>query len=104
MRTDDKEMVVEKIRAQYEEKSAEEKKLDTLKKMDAEVKRPVNLFAYVFGTAGSLVMGTGMCLAMDVLGEKKRIPGVLLSVRDFWYIMRLFLEKRAVPWRKCLKR
>ena len=27
MRTDNKEMVVEKIRAQYEEKSAEEKKL-----------------------------------------------------------------------------
>lgn len=74
-----RELVAQKIRKQYMEKDPVEKDMDKLRKLDAEVKRSANLFAYAFGTAGSLVMGTGMCLAMEVIGKKKQIPGVMLG-------------------------
>lgn len=53
---------IEKIRAQYTEKK--ETKLDELKKLDRKTKRPAQVFAYVFGSIGALVLGGGMCLAM----------------------------------------
>lgn len=57
---------VEKIRAQYSAKKMT--KLDELKKLDRDTKRPALVFAYVFGSLGSLVLGAGMCLAMpDVI-------------------------------------
>ena len=57
---------IERIRASYTEK--EITKLDELKKLDKKVKRPAQIFAYVFGSISSLVLGTGMCLAMKVIG------------------------------------
>lgn len=80
MNRDNKEFVVEKIRAQYAEKEAAEKDLDKLRALDAKVKRPANIFAYTFGAVGSLVMGAGMCYAMEVIGEKKKVPGIVLGV------------------------
>lgn len=58
---------IEKIRQGYEEK--ELSKTDQLKKLDKKVKRPAKTFAYIFGSASSLVFGTGMCLAMKVIGK-----------------------------------
>ena len=80
MNKDEKTLVAQKIREQYTEKEESEKELDRLRKLDAEAKRPANIFAYAFGTVGSLVMGTGMCYAMEVLGEKKKLSGVILGV------------------------
>lgn len=57
---------VEQIRASYAEK--EMTKFDELKQLDRRVKRPAEIFAYVFGSLSSLVLGTGMCLAMKVIG------------------------------------
>lgn len=71
---------VENIRKQYVEKDVTEKKFDELRALDRQVKIPAKTFAFAFGTVGSLVMGTGMCLAMDVLGENKRVPGVILGL------------------------
>ena len=61
------ERTVEKIRAQYEPKEVTE--VDKLKELDKQVKRPVKVFSYTYGTVGSLVLGTGMCLAMGVIGS-----------------------------------
>ena len=58
---------VEQIRSQYGERTVT--KLDELKALDKKVKLPARLFAYLFGAAGSLVLGTGMCLAMQVIGS-----------------------------------
>ncbi len=58
---------IERIRASYTEK--EITKLDELKALDKKVKRPANIFAYVYGSLSSLVLGTGMCLAMKVIGD-----------------------------------
>lgn len=57
---------IEKIRASYVKK--ESSKFDELRMLDKKVKRPAQIFAYVFGSISSLVLGTGMCLAMKVIG------------------------------------
>ena len=57
---------IEKIRAGYVEK--EVTKYDQLKELDKKVKIPAKVFAYVFGSLSSLVLGTGMCFAMKVIG------------------------------------
>ena len=58
---------VESIRAGYVE--ADPTRLDELKALNKRVRKPATVFAYVFGTVGSLVLGTGMCLAMKVIGD-----------------------------------
>ena len=58
--------IIERIRASYEERKTT--KFDELKELDRSVKRPAEVFAYVFGSVSSLVLGTGMSLAMKVIG------------------------------------
>ncbi len=43
-------------------------KVKALKKLDAKAKRPANVFTYTLGVVSSLVLGTGMCLSMGVIG------------------------------------
>ena len=56
----------EQIANEYAEK--ETSKVKALKRLDAKVKNPANIFAFTFGIVSSLVMGTGMSLAMGVIG------------------------------------
>ena len=58
---------VEEIRANYV--VGEPTKLDELKALNKKVKKPAKVFSYIFGTVGALVMGTGMCFAMKVIGN-----------------------------------
>lgn len=67
MAKNDEEFIVQKIRTQYTEK--EHTNLDELKKLDNKVKKPANIFAYVFGIIGAIVMGGGMSLVMTDIGE-----------------------------------
>ncbi len=83
MNRNDKEFIVEKIRTQYTEKGHTE--LDSLKELDADVKRPANVFAYVFGSLGAIIMGAGMSLIMTDIGEtigieNVMIPGIVIGV------------------------
>ena len=59
-------ITIKTIRANYLPK--EITKFDELKQLNKKVKRPAEVFAYVFGSASSLVLGTGMSLAMKVIG------------------------------------
>ena len=43
-------------------------KVKALKKLDAKAKNPAKVFTFTFGTISSLVLGTGMCLCMGVIG------------------------------------
>ncbi len=43
-------------------------KVKALRRLDAKAKNPANIFAYTFGIISSLVLGTGMSLAMGVIG------------------------------------
>lgn len=59
--------LVNEIRENYVEKEKEQSRLDELLRLDRKVRRPAEIFAYTFGTLGSLVLGIGMCFAMKVL-------------------------------------
>ena len=75
--------MVEKIRTQYMEK--ENTGVDALRKLDAKVKKPANVFAYVFGSLGAVIMGSGMSLVMTDIGSKigmteVMVPGIAVGV------------------------
>ena len=75
--------MVQKIRTQYTEK--EHSRLDELKALDAKVKRPANVFAYVFGAVAAVVMGSGMSLVMTDIGQTigladAMVPGIAVGV------------------------
>lgn len=67
MNRNDKEFIANKIRTQYVVRESTE--LDELRKLDRKVKKPVNIFAFVFGSIGAIVMGSGMSLVMTDIGE-----------------------------------
>ena len=46
----------------------ETSKVKALKKLDAKVKTPAQIFTYTLGITSSLILGVGMCLAMGVIG------------------------------------
>ena len=77
MNKNDQNYIAQKIRTQYMEKESTE--LDELKALDAQVKRPAVVFAYIFGIVGALILGTGMCLAMEVIGSSM-VLGIIIGV------------------------
>lgn len=83
MNRNDQQFMAQKIRAQYMEKTSSE--LDALRKLDAKVKRPANLFAYVFGSFSAIIMGAGMSLVMTDIGaligiSGAMVPGIAIGV------------------------
>lgn len=53
-------------------------KIVALRKLDAKAKLPATVFTYTFGIASTLIAGTGMCLAMQVIGGT--IPLMILGI------------------------
>ena len=83
MANNDQEFLVQKIRTQYTEKQHTE--LDALKELDAKVKRPANVFAYVYGSVSAIIMGAGMSLVMTEIGEiiglaNAMVPGIVVGI------------------------
>ena len=76
MNKNDQEFIVQKIRTQYTEK--EHTDLDALKALDTKVKRPANVFAYLFGSLSAVVMGAGMSLVMTDIAETVGIHDPML--------------------------
>lgn len=85
MKTNDREFIIQKIRAEYMAKDSKTSELEALRSLDAKIKRPANIFAYVFGSAGALVMGSGMSLMMTDIGEtlgfvNTTVPAVIIGI------------------------
>ena len=83
MNKKEQEFLVQKIRTQYTEK--ESTAIDALRELDAKVKRPANIFAYIFGCISALVMGAGMSLVMTDIGAmvgigEPMIPGIFIGI------------------------
>ncbi len=83
MNKNDQEFLVQKIRSQYTEKESTE--LDALRELDAKVKRPANVFAYVFGSISAIIMGCGMSLVMTDIGatvgiSDPMLPGIIIGI------------------------
>ena len=54
-------------------------KIMALRKLDRKAKLPATIFTYTFGIISSLVFGTGMCLAMQVIGNNMML-GVIIGI------------------------
>ena len=83
MNRNDQDFLVQKIRTQYTEK--EHTGLDELKELDTKVKRPANVFAYIFGSIGAIIMGSGMSLVMTDIAktvgiQNPRFYGIVIGI------------------------
>ena len=83
MNHNDQQFMAQKIRTPYMEKQTTE--LDALRALDAKVKRPANVFAYVFGSLSAIVMGAGMSLVMTEIGTvlglaNAMVPGIIIGI------------------------
>lgn len=71
----------EAIANEYSVKNAS--KVVALKKLDRKAKLPANVFAFSFGTIGSLILGAGMCFSMKVIGNGSTMSmafGIILGL------------------------
>ena len=72
----EKEQIIKEIKESYEEKS--KTKYDELIALNQKVGLPAYIFAYTFGVIASLILGVGMCLAMQVIGAG--VPMMVLGI------------------------
>ena len=72
----EKEKIVKEIKEGYEPK--EKTKYDELIALNRKVELPAYIFAYAFGVIGALILGVGMCLAMQVIGTG--VPLMVLGI------------------------
>ena len=69
-------ILAESIAKDYAPK--ESSKIVALKKLDNRAKLPATIFTYTWGIVSALVFGTGMCLAMQVIGSG--LAGMVLGI------------------------
>lgn len=89
----------ESIAKEYAPKN--DSKIIALKKLDKKAKLPAEIFAYTFGIVSVLVAGTGMSLAMQVIGSGSfmMILGIIIGIIGFggtavnYFIYKKILEK-----------
>ena len=90
----------EQIANEYSEKQTS--KVKALKRLDAKAKNPAHIFAYTFGIVCSLILGTGMSLALGVIGGGSTLMlalGIIVGclgifgVSINYYIFKKILEK-----------
>ena len=76
-------ILAESIAKEYVPKDSS--KIVALKKLDRKAKMSATVFAYTFGIISSLVAGTGMCLAMQVIGSGTvaMVIGIIVGIIGF---------------------
>ena len=76
-------IIAESIAKDYAPK--DNSKIVALKKLDNRAKLPAIIFAYSFGIVSSLVVGLGMCLAMQVIGNGivSMALGIIIGIIGF---------------------
>lgn len=92
-------IIAEKIASEYAPK--ETSRLVALKKLDRKAKLPGRIFAYTWGICFTLIMGLGMSLSMQVLGNEtwKQIVGIVLGLLGIlgvsvnYYFYKKIIEK-----------
>lgn len=83
------------------EKSTKASKLDELKALNKKVKKPAFIFAYIFGSISSLILGTGMSVAMGVImphlfyaGLAVGVLGIILCSVNYPIYKKILLRRR----------
>ena len=54
-------------------------KIVALKKLDSRAKLPAIIFAYSCGIISALIFGTGMCMAMKIIGNSMAL-GIIIGI------------------------
>ena len=67
----------ESIAKEYAPKDSS--KIVALRKLDRKAKLPATIFTYTFGIISTLVLGTGMCLSMQVIGDNM-VLGIIIGI------------------------
>ena len=73
---------VDAIKKKYlprEEKAKELSKLEELKKLDKKVEMTATLWAIAVGVIGTLIFGTGMSMAMQLIGNSMAL-GIIIGI------------------------
>ena len=80
MNKNDREFLVQKIRTLYIGKK--QTQFDVLSELDAKIKRPANIFSYIFGSVSVVIMGCGISLMMTDIEiiNNTMVPGIIISV------------------------
>ena len=65
-------------------------KIVALKKLDNKAKLPATIFTYTFGIIASLVVGLGMCLAMQVIAFGRVFSCKRLKIFRFYKKLKNF--------------
>lgn len=70
----------------------EDSQVDELKKLDTMVKRPADVFAYIFGSIGAIIMGSGMSLVMtDIAGivgiQNPMLYGIVIGILGLFMVI-----------------
>ena len=95
--------IAQKLHTEYSEQKSSE--VDKLCALDKKVKVPVNVLAYTIGVIGALILGTGMCLVMKVIGDLMAL-GIVIGVLGIaivsvnYPIYKLFLKSRKDKYSK----
>ena len=93
-------IIAEKIASEYAPKTTS--KLLALKKLDRKARQGAEIFAYTFGIACSLILGTGMSFAMGVIGNDSittMIIGIIVGLVGIfgvsinYFIYKILLNK-----------
>ena len=61
----------------------DDSKVVALRKLDKRAKLPSEIFTYSFGIISALIMGTGMCLSMKIIGSgttASMILGIVIGI------------------------
>ena len=67
----------ESIAKEYAPK--DKSKIVALRKLDAKAKLPATIFTYTLGIISSLVLGMGMCISMQVIGNNMML-GIIIGI------------------------
>ena len=86
---------VENISRQYMPKDEHQTKIERLHSLDRKVRRPADIFSWIFGAGGTLVLGTGMCLAMKVIGNLMPL-GIVVGVVGIAMVSVNYLIYKAI--------
>ena len=94
MKTD--KIIAERIASEYVPKP--DRKVVALQKLDRKARQTAEIFGLVFGIISSLIMGTGMCFSMGVIGDKSittMIIGIIVGlIGIFGVSINYFLYKK----------
>ena len=91
-------IIAEKIASEYAPKKTN--KVVALKKLDRKAKQTAEIFSFTFGIVSALVMGTGMCYSMGVIGENNTtsmIIGIIIGlIGIFGVSINYFIYKKLI--------